>query len=167
MLTRKSSNGRPVPKLVIGIHQIRRRNLGGALRHRFLDKQESVYFLLETNLVTLCIFFNILMKCSAYRMQRLACSCRMTNTRGSHWTLAIEKGFIVAGMPSEAKVFSTFGLTTLATFEVINSTSAHLDCFHPWFTAHVCRHHFVRPGNHTLAPFWWNWTQKGWPYGWD
>ena len=153
----------PAPPLV---YQIRWSNLGGAIRHRYLDKHESVCFLLEINFVTFYIF-SILMNCSSSRMLRVACSCRMTNTRGSHWTLAIEKGFIVAGMPSEAKVFSTFGLTTLATFEVINSTSAHLDCFHPWFTAHVCRHHFVRPGNHTLAPFWWNWTQKGWPYGWD
>ena len=105
MLTRKSSNGRLVPKLVIGIHQIRRRNLGGALRHRFLDKQESVYFLLETNLVTLCIFFNILMKCSAYRMQRLACSCRMTNTRGSHWNPCHWKGVHCRGYAQRGKGF--------------------------------------------------------------
>lgn len=32
------------------------------------------------------------------------------------------------GVPSEGKTLSVFGFTTLATFEGIYSTSAHLDC---------------------------------------
>ena len=98
VFTRTFSNGKPVTKLVTGAHQIRRSNLGGAIRHRSLSKKASVCFLLEINLVI--FYISILTNCSASRMQQVACSCQMTKTCWSHWNPCHWKGVHCRCLPT-------------------------------------------------------------------
>ena len=135
-------NERPGTKLVTGVDQICRSNLGGAMWRLSVGTKKSVYFLLEIQSCQLAYFVQflqysheLLALCIGLRIQRRFLLITKAQILAEVTeVLAIERGPLSlltdTNMPSEANVVSIVGITALALVEVTNPTYAYLDCLY-------------------------------------